>query len=31
MLLSYTIVGFMYYYNDAVDMQISAPLTRSQC
>ena len=32
MLLSYTIVVFfIYYINEAVDMQICALLTRSQC
>ena len=31
MLLSYTIVDFHLFYDGAVEIQILAPLTRSQC
>ena len=31
MLLSYTIIDFHLFYDGAVDIQIRAPLTRSQC
>ena len=31
MLLSYTIVDFHLFYDEAVDINICAPLTRSQC
>ena len=31
MLLSYTIIDFHLFYDGAVDIQIWAPLTRSQC